>query len=68
MERSEKFKLNIYLIFALLTGIIGYTKNDNSIFWGIVDFIFPIFCWIKWIIFQEINLTLIHESFSWFFK
>lgn len=58
---------SIYLIFSFLTSMIGYTKND-SLIWAILNFFFPIISWFKWIVFKEINLTIIKNTFDWFFK
>ena len=58
----------IYFLFSLFTAVIGYNVNNKSVFWAIVDLIFPIFAWIKWVICQEVNITIIKNSFTWFFK
>lgn len=58
----------IYFLFSLFTAIVGYNVNNKSVFWAIVDFLFPMFAWIKWLILQEVNVTLIKNSFTWFFK
>lgn len=56
------------IIFALPTAIIGYTINQGSVFWSIIDFIFWPLAWLKWVICQEVTLTIIKHSFDWFFK
>ena len=48
--------------------IIGYTINQGSVFWSIIDFIFWPLAWLKWVICQEVTLTIIKHSFDWFFK
>jgi len=58
----------MYFFTSIITGMIGYTINGGSTFWGIVDFFFSPLPWIKWVLCQEINLTIIKETFSWFFK
>ncbi len=55
-------------IAAIFTAIVGYTVNNGSLFWAIVDFFFWPLAWIKWLIFQEVNLSIIKESFSFFFQ
>ena len=57
----------IYLIFSVLTAMIGYTIHQ-SIFWSIMDFLFTPFAWIKWLIYHECTLDVIQRTFSWFFK
>ena len=56
------------IIFALPTAIIGYTVNQGSGFWAVMDFLFWPLAWLKWVIFQEVNLTIIKHSFEWFLK
>jgi hypothetical protein len=51
------------IIFTLPTAMIGYHIH-NSIFWAIIDFIFWPIVWIKWLILQEVNLTIIKETFN----
>jgi len=57
----------LWVIFDIATAMIGY-RIHGSIFWSIMDFIFSPLAWIKWFIFQEVNLTIIKETFSFFFK
>ena len=64
MKRVEYF---IYLIIAILTATIGYSIH-HSIFWSICDFLFWIFAWIKWIILQEVNITIIKSAFQFFLQ
>ena len=56
----------IYTIFSVLTAMVGYTIH-GSIFWSLMDFIFTPIAIIKWIICHEITLTVIKETFTWFF-
>ena len=56
----------IWLLFDIAIAMIGYTIH-SSLFWAIMDFIFsPIAC-IKWLIMHEVNLTIIKQTFSFFF-
>jgi len=57
----------LYLAAALCTAIIGH-QIHSSVFWAIVDFFFWPFAWIKWIICQEVTMTIITKAFAWFFK
>ncbi len=56
-----------YTIFSVMTAMIGYTIH-GSIFWSIMDFIFTPIAWIKWFICEEVTLSIIKTTFSWFFK
>jgi|APCry1669188879_1035177.scaffolds.fasta_scaffold08855_5 hypothetical protein len=58
---------SFYGIFSLMTAMIGYHIHD-SIFWSIIDFIFSPLAWMKWIIFHEVNITIIKETFSFFLQ
>jgi len=51
----------IYTILCVCTAIIGY-RIHGSIFWSIIDFIFMPIAWIKWLICQEVNITLINRN------
>lgn len=57
-----------YTLFCILTAMVGYTINNNSLFWAIVDFIFAPIALIKWLIFHEITLSVIKHTFTWFFN
>lgn len=56
-----------YTLVAILVAMIGYHIH-GSVFWSIMDFVFWPWCIIKWLIFQEVNMTIIKETFSFFFK
>lgn len=56
----------LYFIFSVLMAMIGYTIH-GSIFWSIMDFLFSAIALVKWIICHEITLTVIKETFTWFF-
>jgi|TARA_R110000822_G_scaffold162065_1_gene302401 hypothetical protein len=65
-KRSYNFKYKFpTILFALPTAMVGYHIH-GSIFWAIMDFIFWPLALIKWAICQEITLTIIKETFSWF--
>ena len=66
-KRTSSFSW-MYFFSSIITGMVGYTINGGSTFWGIVDFIFSPLPWIKWIVCQEVNLTILKETFSWFLK
>jgi hypothetical protein len=61
----------LYFLFAICTAMIGYHYNThiNSVsplFFAIMDFFFAPFAWLKWLICQQVNLSLIKETFSFF--
>ena len=61
----------VYSIIAIATAMIGYQINTNEgsyvpFLWSIIDFLFMPLAWIKWLICQEVNLTVIKHTFSFF--
>jgi len=56
-----------YFAFALSTAVIGKTVN-NSIFWAVVDFFFAPFAWIKWMVCEQVNVSIIKEAFNFFLQ
>jgi hypothetical protein len=68
MARQITFRVPaVNWIIGLLTAMIGHTIH-NSTFWSIMDFFFWPFVWIKWFILQEVNLTIIKQTFEFFLK
>ena len=57
----------LYLFFSIVTGMVGYYVN-KSYFWAILNFVFPIFSWLKWLIFHQVTLNIIKDTFAWFFN
>lgn len=60
----------IWLIDLLLseaTAIVGM-KIHHSVFWSVMDFLFPYFAWIKWLILHQVNMSILHNAFAWFFN
>lgn len=57
----------VNLLIGLITAMIGHTIH-SSIFWSIMDFIFWPFAWVKWLIMQEVNMSIIKQTFSFFLK
>jgi|TARA_B110000977_G_scaffold146843_1_gene186166 hypothetical protein len=55
------------IIFAIPTAIIGHSIH-GSFWWAIFDLLFWPFSWMKWFVYQEVNVTIIKEAFSWFLK
>ena len=56
----------IALLFSISTSMISYTIN-HSIFWSILSLIFSPITWIKWLIYHDVTLHIIQNTFSWFF-
>ncbi|MDC7248577.1 MAG: hypothetical protein PQJ49_01500 [Sphaerochaetaceae bacterium] len=54
-------------ILGLPTAIIGHHIH-GSIAWAIFDFLFYPIAWIKWLICQDVNMTIIKEAFDFFLK
>lgn len=57
----------LYPISAIITAIVG-REIHNSIGWAIVDFFFWPFAWLKWLVCQEVNLTIIKQAFAFFLQ
>lgn len=55
------------ILFQLPTAMIGYTIH-NSGFWAVMDFFFAPLAWCKWLIFQEVNMSIIKQTFNFFLK
>ena len=64
---STTFKNFLHGLAATITAMIGY-QIHKDFFWAIIDFLIYPFAWLKWLICQEVNLTIIKETFSFFFK
>ena len=56
----------LYVLFSVATAMIGYNIH-GSVFWSVMNFIFTVFSWIKWLICKDVTLKIIKDSFSWFF-
>lgn len=55
------------LLFCIGTAMIGY-QIHHSFFWSVVDFLFSPVAWCKWLLCQEVTLSVIKAAFPWFFK
>ena len=54
------------ILFSVPTAFIGHHIH-GSLFWAIMDLIFWPIAWLKWFIYHEVTLSIIKETFSWFF-
>ena len=52
-----------HLIPGTLTAIVG-KQIHGSLFWAVVDFFFYPIALVKWLICQEINLTIVKQAFA----
>lgn len=51
------------VIVGLFTAMVGNAIH-SSIFWSIVDFFFWPIAWLKWLICQEVTISIIKSAFS----
>ncbi len=51
------------IIISLFTAIVGHAIH-GSIFWSIVDFVFWPIAWLKWLICQEVTMSIIKNALS----
>jgi hypothetical protein len=61
-----KIKTGASFFFCVITAMIGYHIH-GSLFWAIMDFIFAPFAVVKWLIYHQVTLDVIKQTFSWFF-
>lgn len=54
-----------YLIVAVATAMIGY-QIHHSTFWAIANFLFWPVSWIWWLVFHEVNVSIIQHTFAFF--
>lgn len=64
---NKLLKSLIYFLFTIGTGMISYTIN-HSIFWAILATIFTPVAWIKWLIYHDISMSILRETFSFLFN
>jgi len=57
----------LFIAVAIFTAIIGYHIH-GSVFWTIMDWIFWPFAWLKWLLCQEVSMSVIKDSFAFFMK
>lgn len=60
-----KYKANpTQLVFGIFTGIVGYTINNESYFWAIMNGLFWEISWIKWLIYHDVTIPIIKQAFE----
>lgn len=57
----------VWLPFAIGTAMVGHTIHGGA-FWTIMNFIFAPLSWAKWLICQDVTLTIIKKTFSFFLQ
>lgn len=57
----------IYSLFGLCTAMVGYEIHQN-VFFSIINFILWPISLGFWFVTHEINVTIIKETFNFFFK
>lgn len=55
------------IIGAVAPAIIGWSMH-GSVFYTIMDILFWPLVWCKWLIMQQVTMTIIKNAFSFFFK
>lgn len=68
MTKKITYCNNFNWILAFIVGMLGYKLNSDSVFWGVIDGIFYPIVLIKWLICEQLNITLIGNTFPFFFK
>lgn len=64
MKRIGSF---IWALMAVATAMIGHTIH-GSIVWAVMDFFFMPLAWMKWLICQQVTLSIIKRTFSFFLQ
>lgn len=67
-KKITYYNSNFNWVLAFIVGMLGYKLNGDSIIWGVIDGIFYPIVLIKWIICEELTLTLIANTFPFFFN
>lgn len=63
----KKLYFFLYAAFSVATALLGYHIHHSK-FWAFVDWVFPIIAWVKWLCYQQINCSVIRETFSFFLQ
>jgi hypothetical protein len=53
----------LLLLYSTMIAMIGYQIHQSAA-WAVVDFFFSLIVPMKWLIFHEVNLTIVRESFA----
>jgi len=74
MKNNKTIEINylspwriIYTLFCIATSMIGYQIHGN-VFYSIVDFLFTPIAWMWWLIGRDVNISIIKDTFSFFFN
>ncbi len=63
----KAFYTIFWLAMATFTAIVGHAIH-GGVFWSVMNFIFWPFSWIKWLIFQQVSISIIKHAFEFLFK
>lgn len=64
MKRLSGF---LYFMFALATAMVGHHIH-GGLFWTLVDFFFAPLAWAKWLVFHQVNVSIIRSTFAFFLQ
>lgn len=57
----------IGIICGILTAIVGHHIH-GSIIWAIINLFFWPLAWLKWLLCQEVNMSIIRGAFDFFLQ
>lgn len=63
----KQFSIALWQVASLCTAMIGYHIH-GSLFWAFMDYVFTLFAWAKWLVCQQVTLSIIRDTFSFFWK
>ena len=67
MPQTKKIKVSWpWTIFSTLVAMVGYHMHGSAL-WTIADFIFSPIALLKWLVCHELTMTVIRDTFSFFF-
>ena len=67
MNNNRRLSELLYFIFSVCTGMIG-KQIHGSTGWAMVDFFFAPLVWVKWLLCHEVTMSIIKNTFAFFFN
>lgn len=64
---TKKLAAYTYTLFCVATGMVGFTIH-GSLGWSLINVLFSLFSWAKWLICHEVNVSIIKQTFSFIFN
>ena len=55
------------IIPAVVTGMVGYHIH-HSLFWAVMDFVVWPLALCKWLLCEQVTLSIVKETFAFFFR